>query len=143
VAAASLTSFPFTLPSGYKLNGNFTSPSAFDAFFNRGWRGKVGVYLGGLTAPVAATHTAAIAALTTAINAAGGTAAASTLSKGVYFTYSTAAGETSNPWSDAAIHANQQLCDSVAVGDLRGSKLTALSTAVSSPAGVSTKCNIN
>lgn len=131
------SAFPFALPAGYSSNGAFNTPTAFANFFNRGWKGKNEVYRG--LAGNSGSFATAITELTTAI-AAGGGANAASLAKGVYFTYSTAPGETANPLPDAAIHLNMAVCDSIQSGDARSSKIVT-GVAAASGSGVTTTCN--
>lgn len=134
------SAFPFTLPPGYTLQGDFSTPATFANFYNRGWAGKVDVYRGlALGSTDAAALQRAITELNTAIDANGGTGPAA-LARGVYYTFSTAPGETQNALADAAIHLNPAVCDSIQSGDLRESKLVRVADAFSGY-GVSTKCN--
>jgi len=125
LGAASAT-FPVSLPSGYKAVAG--TPAGF-LKFNRGLKAKVELYRGlsRQAGTGAAGYNAAIAALsssfmqTTDLSANG-------LALGVYQNYSTASGETTNSLVDAALHLNQAVADSMASGDLRGSKITKVTT---------------
>lgn len=113
--------FPVTLPSGYQEVAG--TPAGF-LQFNRGLKAKVELYRGlSRQAGTGATgYNAAIAALnasfmqTTDFSAAG-------MALGVRENYSTASGEATSSLVDAALHLNQAVADSMAVGDLRGSKI--------------------
>jgi hypothetical protein len=119
--AAGGTSFPFSLPSGFKLQGDFTTPAAF-LRINRAIKGKVELYRGlSRQKPNAASFTAAITALNTAIGATPTTK--NDLLVGVYNTYSTNAGETRWPIADANIYLNPAVGDSVQAGDARKAKI--------------------
>ena len=121
--AAGGTAFPFPLPSGYSSNGDFASVQGF-LRYNRALKGKVELYRAlDHARPSAGSFATAITALNTAI----GTAAppdASVLQNGVYNTYSTSAGESTNPIADANIYLNPSVGDSIQPGDLRASKIT-------------------
>ncbi len=125
-AAANLTTaggtaFPFTLPSGFVLNGDYSSPASFFAI-NRALKGKVELYRGlDHTKPNAASFGAAI----TALNQAIGTVDPTKLNNGVYYVYSAAAGETTSPINDQNIHLNNAVGDSIQAGDLRAAKIIA------------------
>lgn len=110
--------FPFTLPAGFKTNGTFTTPAAI-LQVNRGLKGKIELYRGlDHTKPNAASFAAAI----TALNASFVDPTAS-MDKGIYNTYSTAAGESVNPLADANIYLNPAVGDSIQAGDKRGTKI--------------------
>ena len=119
--AAAGSSFAFNLPSGYSSNGNFNTPAGF-LQFNRGLKGKVELYRGlSHQKPNAASFATAV----TAINASFASTSAPT-STGLYNTYSTAASETTNPIADANIFLNPFVGDSIEAGDLRASKIFAV-----------------
>lgn len=141
VAGGEVT-FPVTLPSGYTAFGvDFSNVANFDAFLNRGWKGKVEVYQGAEWGGGATAFNAAVTDLTTAINAGGGTGTAA-LANGIYYTYSTASGDATAPLgADAAVHLNPQVCDSVLAGDARASKVFRDAAGKSfSGSGVTTNC---
>ncbi|HET9004969.1 MAG TPA: hypothetical protein VFN39_13275 [Gemmatimonadaceae bacterium] len=121
--AAGVTTFPFELPSGFVVNGNFTDVTTFRKTFNRGLKGKVEVYrgIGRNNDGVASSFDVAIAALDTAIGPTPTTMAQ--LNVGPYFQYSTAPGEFPNPIADQNLRINQRVGDSVQAGDLRASKI--------------------
>jgi starch-binding outer membrane protein, SusD/RagB family len=119
--AAGGTAFPFTLPSGFELNGDFTTPADF-LRINRGLKGKVELYRGlSRQKPNAGSFAAAITALDAAIGPTPTTKA--DLLAGVYNTYSTNAGETRWPLADANIYLNPAVGDSVEAGDARKAKV--------------------
>ena len=113
------SSFPGALPRGYV---EFNTPANF-AKFNRGWKGKVELYraLDHLTPTGAAGFQNAITALNLSyLNTADPAA-------GVYFTFSTAPGDTPNQLVDGNLHLNPQVSDSLQAGDRRGSKIIPIS----------------
>ena len=125
------TSFPFTLPAGFSSNGTYNTPAGF-LRFNRGLKGRTEVYRG-ILARRAQSYTDAIAALNTALGGATGTP---DLTAGVYYTYSTAPGDISNPLAAATIFLNPSVGDSIQAGDRRASKIRTVARATRS--GVST-----
>ena len=134
--AAGGSAFPFSLPSGFSSNGDFSSPSAF-LRFNRAIKGKVELYRGlDHAKPNAASFATALAALNTAIGTSG-TPSAKSLTDGVYNTYSTAASESTNPIADANVYLNPAVGDSIQSGDARASKIFTVPT--KALFGVSTK----
>jgi hypothetical protein len=113
------SSFPFVLPSGLALRGDFTTPQAF-ATFTRGLRGKVEVYRAlDHQKPNAASAQTAI----TLLNSSFISTAPADTGKGVYYTYSTSPGETVNPVAANTIHLNPAVGDSIQSGDARGYKI--------------------
>jgi hypothetical protein len=113
--------FAVTLPVGF---APYNTPATY-AQFNRGWKGKVELYraLDHQSPTGAAGFQAAINAINQSyIN----TADPSLIGQGVYFTFSTAPGDTPNQLVDANLHLNPQVSDSLQAGDLRGAKITAL-----------------
>lgn len=117
------TAFPATLPPGF---AGFNTPAKF-ALFNRGWKGKVELYraLDHQTPTGVAGFTAAVAAINSSYI---DTSDPAKISQGVYFTFSTATGDTPNQLVDGNLHLNPQVSDSLQAGDLRGSKIIALAT---------------
>jgi hypothetical protein len=91
LTAAGTTAFPFTLPPGF---AGFTTPATFRQF-NRGIAARVLVYRGTLDCG-APCFTAALAALGESFLIA---TAGADLRRGVYHTYSTAAGDALNTLS--------------------------------------------
>ena len=117
--AAGSTLFPFRLPSGFSIAGDYSAPSGFIAY-NRGLKGKVELYRGlDHSKPNVSSLATAIAALTQAIGALDKTE----LDNSVYHVYSTADGDDTNPLVDATVHLNPSVGDSVQTGDLRGTKI--------------------
>jgi starch-binding outer membrane protein, SusD/RagB family len=134
---AGSTPFSFVLPGGFTTKGDYSTPANFISF-NRGLKGKVEYYRGmDHSKPNAASFATALTALNLAIGAETG----ATLENSVYYIYSTAPGEVTNPLNDAAIHLNPSAGDSIQPGDLRSSKIT-LRAAVASGQGVSTKYDL-
>lgn len=119
--AAGGTEFPFPLPSGFTLNGAFTTPASIRQVA-QGLKGKIELYRGlSHQKPNAASFTAAV----TAINNSFADPAASP-NLGIYNTYSTAAGETQNGLADANIFLNPFVGDSIQADDKRRSKIFAV-----------------
>jgi hypothetical protein len=117
------TAFPFTVPSGLKGNGNFSTPAAF-LKVNRGLKGKVELYRGlEHSKPNAGSFATAL----TALNASFADPAAA-MDVGIYNTYSTAAGEATNPLADANIYLNPSVGDSIQAGDKRAAKILAVAS---------------
>lgn len=111
--------FPFALPGGFSLRGNFTTPASFAAY-NRALKGKVELYRGlDHQRPDAAAFDRAIAAL----NASFLSLTPSDTGRGVYYTYSTAAGDTTNPLVATTLHFNPSVGDSIQPGDARAYKI--------------------
>jgi hypothetical protein len=132
--AAGGASFPFKSPSGF---AGFNTPATF-AQFNRGWKGKVELYRAlDHASPTGATgFSAAIAAINSSfVN----TTDPAQISNGVYFTFSTAPGDTPNQLVDNNLHLNPQVSDSLQAGDLRGAKIAA--TASTTQQGVTYNTN--
>jgi hypothetical protein len=118
--AAGATPFPFSLPAGFTVQGDYSSPAAL-ALWNRGLKGKIEYYRGmDHSNPNVASFATAVAALTQAI----GTLDPATLNNSVYYSYSTAPGETENPYAgDQNVHLNPEVADSIQTGDLRAAKI--------------------
>jgi hypothetical protein len=119
LVAAGTASFPFAIPSGF--NG-FNTPATF-AKFNRGLKGKVELYRalpqGNRTKATGATgFNAAIAAINASF--ADSTKA---MSLGPAYTYSTSAGDLTNPLADANIYLNPAVSAGILAGDLRKAKI--------------------
>lgn len=127
------TSFPFVLPGGFTLHGDYSTPAAFAAW-NRGLAGKVAFYRGmDHSKPNPADFATAVTDLSQGIGALDPT----TLLNSVYYVYSTAPGDATDPLVDAAIHLNPAVGDSIQPGDLRASEIT-LRSAPAAGDGVST-----
>jgi starch-binding outer membrane protein, SusD/RagB family len=119
--AAGGAEFPFPMPSGFSLHGDFTTPAAVREVA-QGLKGKVELYRGlSHQKPNPTSFAAAI----TAINNSFADPAASMV-LGVYNTYSTAAGETQNGLADANIYLNPSVGDEVLPGDKRAAKIFAV-----------------
>ena len=113
--------FPVTLPSGFRDVAG--TPATF-LKFNRAIKGKVELYAG-LSRQQGTGATGfnnAIAALNASFMQATDLSDAG-LQKGVYETYSTASGETTNSLVDAALHLNPAVHDSLQAGDRRAVKV--------------------
>ncbi|AHG90201.1 RagB/SusD domain-containing protein [Gemmatirosa kalamazoonensis] len=116
LAAAGSSFGQIQLPAGFSTNGSFDNPAGF-LKFNRAIKGQVEVYRG--LAGNAASFTAAV----TALNASFLDTTATTLTGGVYYTYSTAPGETQRPIAASTIYLNPSVGDSIQAGDLRAAKI--------------------
>lgn len=91
--AAGGTAFPFTLHSGF---AGFDTPATF-LQFNRAIAARVLANRGSLLPACATCYTQALTALTgTYVSPVGGATSLADLNRGIYNTYSTAAGETVN-----------------------------------------------
>ncbi len=112
-------SFPFTMPFE-TTNGNFNTPAGF-AKIAQALKGKVELYRAiDHQKPNGASLTTALNALNASfISPAGG------MSTGLYYAFSTAGNETTNPVADANIYLNNAVGDSVQAGDKRASKIVA------------------
>ncbi len=115
--------FPFTMPFDATVNGDFNTPAAI-LQVNRGLKGEIELFRGlDHQKPNAASFAAALTALNASfVNAA------SPMSRGIYFPYSTASNETSNPIADAALYLNPGVPDSIEAGDKRASKIIIVAT---------------
>jgi hypothetical protein len=91
--AAGTVGFPFPMAPGY---AGFESPATFSRF-NRGYAAKVQVHRATLAAGGATAYQAAL----TAMGSSFISEAPADLARGVYYSYSTAAGEPANPISEA------------------------------------------
>ncbi len=114
------SSFPFSLPSGFSLQGDYSTPAGVAAF-NRGLAGKVAFYRG---MDHSKPNPASFATAITDLNQAIGALDPATLNNSVYYVYSTAPGDATNPLVDAAIHLNPAVGDSIQPGDLRAVEIT-------------------
>ena len=127
------TAFPFILPSGYKVDGDFTTPAAMLQFAS-GLQGEIELYR---TLDVAYNHTYkkptegsaqnAINLLTASYLSTASPTVTS-LAASPYNQYSTASGEVVNPIADVLIYVNPAVTDSINAGDLRAAKFTAATT---------------
>ena len=119
--AAGGSAFPFTLPSGFSLHGDFTTPAAF-LKFNRGLKGKVELYR---ALSRQKPNAGSLATALTALNASFLSASAP-MNTGIYNTYTTAAGDQTNPLADANIYLNPAVGSGIQSGDARASKIVTL-----------------
>jgi hypothetical protein len=118
--AAAGSSFAVQLPAGFSSNGAFNDPAGF-LKFNRAIKARVELYRGLIG------NTASFAAAVTAVNASFiDTTSADGLKKGVYYTYSTAPGETTRPIAASTIYLNPAVTDSIQAGDARKAKFTSV-----------------
>lgn len=117
--AAGGSSFPFTLPSGFNYRGDFTTPSTF-AEFVRGYRGKVELYR---ALDHANPNPGSVQTAITLLNSSFLSLAPADTGLGVYYLYSTQAGETVNPVDANTIHLNPSVGDSIMSGDARAYKI--------------------
>ena len=155
LAAAGATAFPFSLPPGFASNGTFNTPATF-LQFNRALKGIVEMYRGflpleaagnPLAAPDAARMAAALAAFDSSFYSATPTAAS--LNAGVYYTFSTASGETQNPLTNPSVfRVNPKVVAEAEPGDPRvPAKIDTLNTQLISitdaPDTVASKYGIN
>ncbi len=123
-AASTSASMPFTVPSGYALNGDY-SQTANVAALNRGLKGEVEVYRGlDHQSPCTACFATAITALNTALTGISATPSASDLAIGPYYQFNPSAPESfSNPFVDNHIYLTDNFVQSIMPGDLRSSKI--------------------
>jgi starch-binding outer membrane protein, SusD/RagB family len=128
LAAADGATVPFTLPSSFTdaATGDYSN-SANVLLYNRGLAGKVQVYLAlpdsaGMTSPVTANATAAVADLNIAL--AGGTPTQAYLNKGPYYQFNPNSPESfSNPLVDAHLLVTTNFVNSLQPGDARGDQI--------------------
>ncbi|MBA3341570.1 MAG: hypothetical protein H0T48_07010 [Gemmatimonadaceae bacterium] len=113
-------SFPSALPPGF---AGFNTPATFSKF-NRGWKGKVELYRA--LEHSAPTGTAGFQSALAALNSSFISTDPAKVGEGVYFTFSVATGDTPNQLIDGNLHLNPQVSDSLQAGDLRGSKIRAI-----------------
>jgi hypothetical protein len=121
--AAGGSEFPFALPSGFSLHGDFTTPAEF-LKFNRGLKGKVELYR---ALSRQKPNPASLAAALTALNASFASRTAP-MNTGIYNTYTTAAGDQTNPLADANIYLNPAVAAGIQAGDERASKIINVTT---------------
>lgn len=129
LAAAGTTQFPFALPPGF---AGFTAPnapagSASFRQFNRALKAIIEMYRGflpleaagnPLAAPDAARMAASLANFDSSFAAATPTTAS--LNTGIYYTFSTASGETQNPLTNPSVYrANPKVVAEAEPGDPR------------------------
>src|SRR6478672_2292052 len=138
LAAAGSGDFPFTLPSGFSLHGNFSTPAAF-LKFNKGLKGKVELYR---ALSRQKPNAASLATALTALNASFLSPTAP-MNTGIYNTYSTLANDQTNPLADANIYLNPFVGSQIQAGDARASKIFVVKndkgdTVTKTLAGVST-----
>jgi len=128
---------PFTVPSGYKLNGDYSNTANL-AKLNRGLKGIVEVYRG-FARPnaCAACFATAITALNAALAGLSVTPTAADLQAGPYYQFNPAAPESfSNPLVDNHIYLTDNFVNSITAGDLRASKIVTASSPSASVSGI-------
>ena len=128
---------PFTVPSGYKLNGDY-SKTANLALLNRGLKGIVELYRG-FARPNACTtcFATAITAFNAALAGLPATPSAAQLIAGPYYQFNPAAPESfSNPLADNKIYLTDNFVNSIAAGDLRASKIKTATTPSANVTGI-------
>jgi len=128
---------PVTLPSGYKVNGDY-SKTANLALFNRGLKGEVEVMRGfDHQNPCTTCFATAITALNIALGSAGATPSATVLAQGPYYEYNPSAPESfGNPLVDSHLYLTDNFANSIQPGDLRASKIVKASSASSVVSGL-------
>jgi hypothetical protein len=129
---------PVTLPSGYKVNGDYTKTANL-ALFNRGLAGEVNVMRGlDHQSPCASCFAAGITALNLALAPTGATPTAAQLALGPYYEYNPSAPEsTPNPLVDNHIYLTDNFVNSIQAGDLRASKIAKASSVSAQVSGLS------
>ena len=128
---------PFTVPSGYKLNGDY-SKTANLALLNRGLKGIVELYRGFARPNACATCFAtAITAFNAALANLPATPSAADLLAGPYYQFNPAAPESfSNGLADNKIYLTDNFVNSIAAGDLRASKIKTATTPSANVSGI-------
>lgn len=128
---------PVSLPSGYKLNGDFTTTANL-ARFNRGLKGEAEVYRAlDHQSPCATCAATAITALNIALT--GVAATASGLASGPYFEFNPNAPESfTSPLADIKIYVTDNWAQSIQPGDLRAAKAVKSSTPSATNSGITT-----
>jgi starch-binding outer membrane protein, SusD/RagB family len=130
-------SFPFQLPSGYKVSGDYTTAANF-ALFNRGLAGEVAVMRGfDHQAPCTTCFAGAITAFNIALAGTGAAPSAAQLSAGPYYEFNPSAPESvPNPLVDNHIFLTTNFVNSIQTGDLRASKIVKSAAASSQVSGL-------
>jgi len=115
---------PVAVPSGYKLNGDFSLTSNL-AKYNRGLKGETEVYrLLDHQSPCQACAATAITALNLATAGLGATPTAAQLAFGPYNEFNPSAPESfATPIADIRIYLTDNFVQSIQAGDLRSSKI--------------------
>ena len=131
-ASASAT-MPFTLPSGFKQDGDYTKTANLITF-NRGLKGMVETYRGfDHQTPCPTCFATAITALNSALSGA----TATDLAAGPYYQFNPSSPESfSNPMVDNHVYLTDNFANSIQAGDLRASKIATASSASSIVNGV-------
>lgn len=136
-ASAASATVPFTVPSGYKVNGDY-SKTANLAKFNRGLKGEVEVMRGlDRQTPCTSCFATAITALNLALAGLSAAPSASDLAAGPYYQFNPSAPESfSNPLVDNHIFLTNNFVTSIQAGDARASKIAKGSAASSNVSGL-------
>jgi hypothetical protein len=121
---AASASVPFTLPSGYKLHGDYTLTANLKKL-NRGLKGKVEVMRAlDAVAPNAGSAAAAITALNIALADAPTPVNQEYLNTGPWYQYNPSAPESSaNPLPSSSSLLTDNFVNSIMPGDLRGAQI--------------------
>ncbi|MEP6730969.1 MAG: RagB/SusD family nutrient uptake outer membrane protein [bacterium] len=115
--------FPFPIPSGFRLHGDFSTPAAM-LKVAKGLKGKIELYRGlSHQKPNVASFATALADLNASF-----ADPAQGMDTGIYYTYSTASGDLVNQLADANVYLNPYVGDSIQAGDRRASKITVLAS---------------
>lgn len=128
---------PVTLPSGYKVAGNYTTTANL-ALFNRGLKGDAEVMRGfDHQAPCTTCFATAITAFTQALATAGAAPSAAVLAQGPYYEYNPSAPESfTSPLTDPHIYLTNNFVNSIQAGDLRASKIVKASSPSATVSGL-------
>jgi len=128
---------PFTVPSGYKVNGDY-SQTANWALLNRGLKGEVEVLRGqDHQNPCTTCYATAITALNIALGGLGASPTASQLAAGPYYQFNPAAPESfSNPLVDNHLFLTNNFVQSIEPGDARSSKIAKAAVASANVSGL-------
>jgi hypothetical protein len=128
-AAGVSATVPATLPSGYKLNGDFSTTTNL-ARFNRGLKGEAEVYrLLDHQAPCATCAATAIAALNLALAGQPAAPAAADLAFGPYYEFNPNSPESFvTPLADPRIYLTDNFANSLQAGDARSAKVVKSAT---------------
>lgn len=132
---AASASVPFTLPSGFSLNVDYTKTANLAAL-DHGLKGMVEVFRGfDHQNPCTACFTTAIAELNTALT--GVTPSATTLVAGPYYQFNPSAPESfSNPLVDNHIFLTDNFVNSIQAGDARSAEIVKAAKASSTVNGL-------
>ena len=137
-AAGVSAALPVSLPSGYKVSGDYTQTANL-ALFNRGLAGEVLVMRGlDHQSPCASCFATAITALNTSLAASGASPTAAQLNAGPYYEFNPSAPESApNTLVDNHIYLTDNFVSSIAAGDKRASKIVKASATSAQVSGLS------